>query len=348
MREEKMKLTGIIVGTAAGVYVGIKYILPLLFPFLLAFLCARLIHPAAEKLHRRLRIHKGLLTAALLTSALLIVGAVLWFLGSTVLQQLFYLLENYGFYERQFGAFLKGCCRSLGGMLGVRPAEIENVVVWQVDHLVRNLQVRLVPNLMINSWAYLRAAAETVGVLVVMFVSVILIVNDYSRMRERARHSFGDLEILPICKRILSAVGKFMKAQLIILSVIAAVCTAGLLFMKNPYALLIGALTGFLDALPVLGTGIVLIPMAVMELVRGRALYASVCVGLVILCNLLREFLEPKLIGDRLGVPAIVVLVTAYAGLRLFGITGVITGPLGYLVGREIVKSVSGKCCENS
>lgn len=137
--------------------------------------------------------------------------------------------------------------------------------------------------------------------------------------------------------------GMFLKAQLIIMSVIAALCTVTFLLLKNPYALLLGVLIGFLDALPVLGTAVVLYPLAIVQAFQGRFLFAAVYVGLSVICNLTREFLEPKLIGEHLGIPAIMVLVTVYVGIRLFGVSGVITGPFGYLAGKEIVRELLQK-----
>lgn len=72
-------------------------------------------------------------------------------------------------------------------------------------------------------------------------------------------------------------------------------------------------------------------------------MFAAVYAGLSVICNLTREFLEPKLIGEHLGIPAIMVLVTVYVGIRLFGVSGVITGPFGYLAGKEIVRELLQK-----
>ena len=209
--------------------------------------------------------------------------------------------------------------------------------------IAENIERQFVPKLMANSWGYVRTIIEVAGVGIIIFVSIILLVNDFDKLKEKASHSIGYRHFVKILKRIFHMGGMFLKAQLIIMSVIAALCTVTFLLLKNPYALLLGVLIGFLDALPVLGTAVVLYPLAIVQAFQGRFLFAAVYAGLSVICNLTREFLEPKLIGEHLGIPAIMVLVTVYVGIRLFGVSGVITGPFGYLAGKEIVRELLQK-----
>ena len=95
-------------------------------------------------------------------------------------------------------------------------------------------------------------------------------------------------------------------------------------------------LTGFLDALPVFGTGIVFLPWILVELLRQRFL---VCLKLSILYAitwLTRELLEPGLLGNGLGLLPVCFLISVIAGLKLFGPVGLFTGPFGILLIREL------------
>ena len=106
--------------------------------------------------------------------------------------------------------------------------------------------------------------------------------------------------------------------------------------LGNSYALLAGILIGFLDALPFIGTGTVLLPWAVVELIRGKIWRAVAYVILFLICNSTRDFLEPRLLGEKLGVYPIVIAVVVYAGICIFGAFGVLLGPLMLLIIREI------------
>ena len=138
----------------------------------------------------------------------------------------------------------------------------------------KNIERQFVPKLMANSWGYVRTIIEVAGVGIIIFVSIILLVNDFDKLKEKASHSIGYRHFVKILKRIFHMGGMFLKAQLIIMSVIAALCTVTFLLLKNPYALLLGVLIGFLDALPVLGTAVVLYPLAIVQAFQGRFLFA--------------------------------------------------------------------------
>ena len=96
----------------------------------------------------------------------------------------------------------------------------------------RNIERQFVPKLMANSWGYVRTIIEVAGVGIIIFVSIILLVNDFDKLKEKASHSIGYRHFVKILKRIFHMGGMFLKAQLIIMSVIAALCTVTFLLLK--------------------------------------------------------------------------------------------------------------------
>ena len=114
--------------------------------------------------------------------------------------------------------------------------------------------------------------------------------------------------------------------------VLAAVLLAVLAVSGISQGVLWGILAGVLDALPFIGTGIVLMPLALVQLFQGSYGRAVVCLVLYAACVFLRETLEPRLIGKRMGISPIAVLTAVYAGIRLFGLWGIIKGPLGFMI----------------
>ena len=115
------------------------------------------------------------------------------------------------------------------------------------------------------------------------------------------------------------------------------ICTAGLFLIGNPYSLLLGLGIGLLDALPFFGTGSVLIPYGIFLLVRREWGKAAIIIGMYAVCYLLREFLEAKLMGSRMGLSPLETFIAMYVGLELFGIAGFILGPMGLLLTRDLV-----------
>jgi predicted PurR-regulated permease PerM len=111
--------------------------------------------------------------------------------------------------------------------------------------------------------------------------------------------------------------------------------------LQSPYFLPLALLIGIVDALPVFGSGTILVPWAVIRLLLGDI---KMGVGLLLLwglCTLNRQLLEPRLLGQKLGMSTLLTLFLMYVGYQLFGLFGFILGPVGYLIGKEIYTSLS-------
>lgn len=108
--------------------------------------------------------------------------------------------------------------------------------------------------------------------------------------------------------------------------------------MGNPYYIMAGMLIGILDALPIFGTGTVLIPWSVLRLLVGDWGQAVLLAGLYLVCYLVRQILEAKMMGGQVGLSPLETLASVYVGLELFGFFGFILGPLGLLLIEDMVE----------
>ena len=131
---------------------------------------------------------------------------------------------------------------------------------------------------------------------------------------------------------------KLALAGVVIMAVTALICTLGLALLGNPYSVLLGLGIGLLDALPVFGTGAVLLPWGAFLLLKRQWWKGAVLLSVYGLCYFLRQFLEAKLMGNRMGLSALETLVSMYVGLELFGVSGFFLGPVGLLIIEDLVK----------
>ena len=123
------------------------------------------------------------------------------------------------------------------------------------------------------------------------------------------------------------AVRRYMRAYFLLFLITFFELLVGFVILGNDYAFLLAFITALLDALPILGVGTVLVPYAVFSLATGSSFLG---VGLLILygvITLVRQILEPHLVGKSLGLHPILMLVAFYVGWKLFGIVGVFLGP---------------------
>ena len=135
-----------------------------------------------------------------------------------------------------------------------------------------------------------------------------------------------------LIKKIKNIMGKsvlrIFKGYAIISSVIFAVCFFALLLVGNKNAFLWSIFVSCVDLLPVLGAGSVLVPWAIISLFNGNYLYLAVLSAVYICTMLIHHILEPKILGDRVGVPPLIALVVMFTALRVFGILGMIIAVL--------------------
>lgn len=132
---------------------------------------------------------------------------------------------------------------------------------------------------------------------------------------------------------IMKAVGGYFKAQFKIMGVIYIVITIGLILLKVNYAWLIGFGIAFLDMLPVFGTGTVLMPWAVIKFFSGNYKTAVGMLILYVVALLVHQLIQPKLIGESVGMNPFATLFFMYVGYQFSSVVGMIIAiPIGMLL----------------
>lgn len=325
-----------IVGIALAVFLGMKYVLPVVIPFLLAWGLVWLLLPPAAWMEKNLHIKKIWGGGILLMFLIAALGIVLYFLGSQLFLQIGNLMTNMDNYMGRAEIFVDNCCQMIEKNTGIHAATVQRFIYENMELLEEQVQVYAVPDVLKNSLAYLMGFVKWLGVVLIVFVSFMMILKDYDEMRE-ALNKYGISERM---KKISSAMqslgGAWLRAQALIILLVMVICTVGLWLLGYPYALLMGIVVGLLDALPFIGTGTILLPWALFLMFTGDFWY-GVCLVLIFLAaNTMREYLEPKLIGDRIGVYPIVMVAAVYIGLYVYGIAGVVLGPVSLMLIIEI------------
>ena len=128
-------------------------------------------------------------------------------------------------------------------------------------------------------------------------------------------------------KRAVGAFKRYLRAYFLLLLLTFFELLVGLAILGSDYVFLLAFLTALLDILPVLGVGTVLLPYALFSFVMGNRFLG---LGLLILygvITLVRQIVEPHLVGKSLGLHPILMLMSFYVGLRLFGVGGILIGP---------------------
>ena len=149
-------------------------------------------------------------------------------------------------------------------------------------------------------------------------------------------------------RELITTLGSYLKAQLILIIISFFIVLVGLVVLNLiglnvEYPLLAALGIGFVDALPILGSGAVLIPWAIIAATNGEV---SLAVSLVIILAIVmstRQILEPKIVSKHIGIHPIFTIIAMYTGFRFVGVIGMLLGPIILIVLKNIYGTIIDK-----
>lgn len=323
-----------------AVYFFLEYITPLIAPVLVAMLFVTIFGPTLKKMQEKLHIHRQVGAVLLLLAAVILLVGIVWILFSWIVGSLPEWLSNLDNVQDEITVIVHGICENIGNPLGVDSRYLEETILGRIQGGIDYFQDQALPGMLSQSLSYMKTAASLGGFLVTFIIAAVLLARDYDDIMNTLLDKEECHVLLEVICGIIRYIATFVKAQIIIMSVIAGMAALVLGLSGIRHGVLWGLLAGILDAFPFVGTGIVLVPTALIQLFYGNYGKAVVCGGLYLVCAFARELLEPRLIGKRIGVTPIAVLLSLYVGIRLFGIWGIIKGPLGFIIIFQAYKSI--------
>lgn len=145
---------------------------------------------------------------------------------------------------------------------------------------------------------------------------------------------------LPALKGLKTTLTGWLKAQVKLSLITAGVLLGGFLILRIPHAPVWAAVISLVDALPVLGTGIAVVPWGIFCLLQGQQVRGIGLLALYGVVWLVRSIMEPKLLGKGLGLDPLVTLLSMYAGYKLFGLPGLLLAPMLAVIALRLSKAV--------
>ena len=340
-----------LVALAVGLfgYLALAYLSGILLPFLFSFGVALLLRPIVLYLCKKSRVAQpvvGILLFFILVFLLLYlcVALMVYLSGearSAIASLLNELNEEENFLSRFFASTeaLKERFPFLQGPLFDEGATVYDAIVKMARNLLSELSGKLTESVTRT----LSSLPRGVFAVSVSLIAMFYFFKDYKiitsalmcRLPEKGR---GWLCLAK--ERLLDGMVRYLRAYFLLMFLTFAELFAGLLILDVDYAALIALITALLDLLPVIGVGIVLIPWALFSFVVGDTAMGIGLLILYLVLYLVRQILEPKIVSGVIGVHPLLTLFSVYAGYRLFGIFGMILGPLiAFLVKALFVKS---------
>lgn len=146
-------------------------------------------------------------------------------------------------------------------------------------------------------------------------------------------------------RKVISSLGDYLKAECVLILISFLIVLVGLIIfnligMNVEYPLIMALAIGFVDALPILGSGTFMIPWAVICAFNGDITLAISLIVLYVIVIVVRQLIEPRIISNHIGIHPIFTLIAMFTGFKLMGVIGMFIGPIALIILRDIFESM--------
>ena len=319
------------------IFLGFKYVLPLLMPFLLAFIFSVLLKTPAEFLSGKFRINRRLVSTVLVTLLFILLAVLALLVGS----ELFSFARTS---VSQFNTVIIPTVESLTETASRWTSRLDPNVVSVLDGLVNSvllslrskvaeISTRLVTGIMSS------LPSSFLNVLF-MIIATYFISLDFGLLKWAVARRIKEEDYnkiiagLDYCK---TTVGRMLRSYVLIMFITALEQSIGLTILGVEYSVLIAMAIAVFDILPVVGSGTIMLPWAVISLITGDIKRGIGLLVLYVIITVIRQIIEPRIVGDHVGLHPLLTLMCMFVGLRIFGGLGLLGLPIlcAVLVGLE-------------
>lgn len=346
-----------------GIIIAVsRYILPVLIPFILAFLVACILQYPAGKLCAGSIKRKKVFTILFVVIFYIIIFIVVIGLGAKLLTTAGNLAISFpSLYKNEILPLLT----DLSNKLEASTASMDVVISQKIESTFHDITQNLgqyVSDFSMNSVKMLSEKAAGIPTfivkLVVTIVATFFIAADFDKiiffLKKLIPKGKGDFAE-SIVNYVKSIIFIYLKSYSLLFFLTFMELVIGLLIFQIPYAVLIALAISIFDILPVLGTGGILLPWVIILVVIGNIPLAIGILVLYLIITAIRNTLEPRIVGNQIGLHPLATLIAMFIGLKLLGIIGLVSFPVALSVlvnlkknGVIKFKMANGEIYENS
>lgn len=311
---------------------AVGYAIWLFAPFIISYFVSLIVNPMVHGIEKRFHLPRGVcaILVIVLTVGVLggIVTGIIWKIVDeirNVYEDLPIIYENVRITWIKISDFFSDFVAMLPENLQKVFDDAGNQIVEWFADVATNTEI-------MRSAGNIAKKLPSIFIVAIVFIlSLFFMITDAKKVSMAVKRPFSEEFILKMREfktELKKYVGGYVKAQLTIMCISFTIILIGLSILKIDYAFVIALAVAILDALPFFGSGAVLWPWAIISFIMGDILIG---VGLIIIylaVILMRQFVEPKIVSQNLGIHPLTTLMAMYIGFRIFSIGGMILGPL--------------------
>lgn len=318
----------------AGAWLFVRYVLGWLLPFLIAFAVAHLIEPAVGFIVRKTRLRRAAASGLCVLTVYGLVAGLFYLIVSRILYEAGELLHQLPALVAQLPPLTESFRERVYSLIISVPVELQDFLTTSFENFMSR-GITIPANLYSFLATFLSSTVLSLPAFMLFIVACLL--STYFISRDyRAVVSFLMAQLPPGWKtkllrtkdNLIGTLGKWLRAQAILMGLTFVETAVGLLIAGVDYFLLMALVVAFVDALPVLGSGTVLVPWGLAAMLSATPARGVLIILLYIVIVLVRSLTEPRLVGRQIGLHPLVTLAAMYVGLKAIGVWGILLFPV--------------------
>ena len=328
-------------------------------PFLIAFVISLMIEPAIRFIMRKFKFTRK--TSSIIIFVIvsgIIIGGLIWGIVSLI-SEASNLLKDLNTYVEKIYMLFQSFINKFDFDKVHLPNEINTIIQNSTGGILNSISA-WIRNFLTGLLNVITSMPTIAIYFVVTIMALYFICVDKVYILDQIEHHFPKRWVFKVgthIKDLTKTLGGYLKAEATLILVSFIISLIGLYILKFAqfnieFPLLMALFIGFVDALPILGSGTVMVPWAVISALNGDLKLGVAIIILFAIMSTVRQFLEPKLVSKHIGTHPIFTLIAMYTGFKAIGVLGMLIGPIiliiiknvfATLIDEGVVKSIFDK-----
>jgi len=319
-------------------------------PFLVAFIISLMLEPLIRFLMRKLKLKRKQSSIVVIIFIIgIIIGLIAWAVSSLISEGSA-LLNNINEYVE----ITTKKIQDMIAHINIKNLNIPDTVLSAIESSSKDLLNTLAAELqnIIKALLNFITSIPTIGIyLSVTFLALYFMCTDKVYMIDQLEHHLPEVWVKKLyrhLKDLVKVLGGYLKAEATLIIISFIVSLVGLYIfhfvgLNVKYPLLYAVAIGFVDALPIFGSGTVMVPWAIIEGFNGDIKLGISILGLWIVMSIVRQLIEPRIVGNHIGIHPIFTLIAMYTGFKLIGVIGLFIGPIALIILKNVFSAILDK-----
>ncbi len=313
-------------------------------PIILAYLVAKIMRPLKDFLNKKIHIPIQLATLISMVVILTLLVTVFYLTGNVIVNQVSSLAEDLPELGTTTYNAIISASDHVESFFDFTPPVFDDLFKNLVDFTISGIG-NISKSIGMSLINFITFIPSLFFYILIMLIATYYVSNDLDVIKEKMDWLLNRLTLINKIREtfqndIIFALVAYLKAQGILMIITFFILGIGLFIMGYKYFLLISLGIAVLDALPIFGTGTVFGPWIVIELLNGNYRTAIFLGIIYMVATITRQIMQPKILSTQIGLNPLLTLISIYAGIRLFGVLGIILGPMLMILVISIIKTL--------